>query len=112
MIRVVIWRDLEGNPSGLTVKGHAGYAPKGEDIVCSAVSALAQTAVLSLREQLGQDPVVIVEEGNLECFLPSALEAGDAEKARIILQTVETGLNAIACDYRDFIQVDYQTRVS
>lgn len=27
----------------LAVKGHAGFAPKGQDIVCAAVSALVQT---------------------------------------------------------------------
>ena len=36
MIRVVF--DAAGRT--LTAEGHAGYAPEGQDIVCSAVSAL------------------------------------------------------------------------
>jgi uncharacterized protein YsxB (DUF464 family) len=32
----------------IDVKGHAGYAPHGHDIVCAAVSAILQTAVLGL----------------------------------------------------------------
>jgi uncharacterized protein YsxB (DUF464 family) len=32
----------------IDVKGHAGYAPHGQDIVCAAVSAILQTAVLGL----------------------------------------------------------------
>ena len=34
--------------NSLTVKGHAGYAERGKDIVCAAVSALAQGLVHSL----------------------------------------------------------------
>lgn len=34
MIRAVFGRDR------VTVMGHAGYAPKGQDIVCAAASAL------------------------------------------------------------------------
>lgn len=42
----------EKNKSGvrLTVNGHAGYAQHGEDIVCSAVSALTETLIARLLE--------------------------------------------------------------
>lgn len=30
-------------PRTLVIVGHAGYAPRGQDIVCEAVSALSQT---------------------------------------------------------------------
>ena len=42
---------------GFDIRGHADYAPHGEDIVCAAVSVLAITAVNSLLEQVG--PVMI-----------------------------------------------------
>ena len=42
MIRVT------AEPGRLTVRGHADYAPKGQDIVCAAVSAL----LLALAERL------------------------------------------------------------
>ena len=34
--------------TGLTVEGHAGYAKSGNDIICAAVSALAQGLAHSL----------------------------------------------------------------
>ena len=34
--------------NGLTVDGHAGYAETGNDIICAAVSALAQGLIYSL----------------------------------------------------------------
>ena len=33
--------------------GHTGYAEEGEDIVCSAVSSIIQTAVLGLMQAAG-----------------------------------------------------------
>ena len=35
--------------NGYYIAGHAGYAPSGSDIVCAAVSALAQSAYLALK---------------------------------------------------------------
>lgn len=34
--------------TGLTVEGHAGYAKKGNDIICAGVSVLAQGLIRSL----------------------------------------------------------------
>lgn len=34
---------------GYNIFGHANFAPKGKDIVCSAVSSIAQTAILGLK---------------------------------------------------------------
>lgn len=35
-------------PGGLTIRGHAGYAAPGQDIVCAAVSILAETLASTL----------------------------------------------------------------
>lgn len=34
----------------ITIKGHSGYAPIGQDIVCAAVSVLVQTLIQSVEE--------------------------------------------------------------
>lgn len=41
---------------GISVTGHADYAPPGQDIVCGAVSALFQTMVASI-EALADDKI-------------------------------------------------------
>ena len=43
----------------ITVSGHAGYADKGHDIVCAAVSVLVNTLVESMEE---------VTRGQLDCI--------------------------------------------
>ena len=44
MINIRTSRFENGAISGFTVKGHAGYAEAGSDIICAAVSALCYTA--------------------------------------------------------------------
>lgn len=49
----------------LYAKGHAGYAKKGEDIVCASVSILLFTLIESIDENdLARKPVVVQREGN------------------------------------------------
>ena len=43
----------------ITVSGHAGYADKGHDIICAAVSVLVNTLAASMEE---------VTRGQLDCI--------------------------------------------
>lgn len=50
---------------GLTISGHAGYAPRGQSIVCAAVSAITLTMIEGLREIAGISLAETVESGNV-----------------------------------------------
>lgn len=41
---------VERRKDGISIRGHANYAPIGKDIVCSAVSVLVQTLIQSVEE--------------------------------------------------------------
>ncbi len=47
----------------ITVKGHAGYAPPGQDIVCEAVNALVHTLIASIEELTDDNPAITFEPG-------------------------------------------------
>ena len=51
MIQIEIRLDQRGALLGFTVSGHAGSAPKGEDLVCAAVTVLFRTAARLLQLQ-------------------------------------------------------------
>lgn len=93
MITVQV-RRRAGKVSGFSVRGHAGEAPRGRDIVCAAVSALTQAAVAGLEEHLGLRPAVRMEEGRLECELPPGDE--DDPRVQAILATMLLGLQGVA----------------
>ena len=48
--------EVSRHADGITIKGHAGYAPKGFDIVCESVGTLAQVMVTSI-EELTEDKI-------------------------------------------------------
>lgn len=49
----------------LTVSGHAGYAPKGQDIVCAGVSTLVYTLISSCRCEIAGETVRVKDDRHL-----------------------------------------------
>ena len=79
--------------------GHAGYADRGHDIVCAAVSALAQSAALAI-VAYDTDAVVQTGDGELECGfrIQDDYTAG-------IMDALTIGAFSIADTYGDYLQV-------
>jgi uncharacterized protein YsxB (DUF464 family) len=69
MIKIDIFRTPAKLISGFSVSGHANTAPHGQDIVCAAVSALTQTAVLGLEGYLQHSIILEIAHGKLEVEL-------------------------------------------
>ena len=89
MIKVTIYQSSEGEISGFAIQGHAGYAESGSDIVCAAVSVLAQNTVNSI-EQFTQDGFsadVDEEEGGL--YLK--MEPGYSKESKRLLDPLILG---------------------
>jgi uncharacterized protein YsxB (DUF464 family) len=99
-----------GDLAGLRAEGHAAYARRRQDIVCSAVSALTQTAVNALEAVAGvpTEPVVNEKTGLLEVILPGGLTAKQAADCQIVLRTVVQGLTDIAESYPGQVRVVYK----
>lgn len=84
----------------ITIKGHAGYAEHGKDIVCSAISTLTQTFIASV-EELTTD--------NLKCDIA----AGNAviryrnlsKDAHLLVNSFFVGVEAVAASYPDNVKL-------
>jgi hypothetical protein len=96
-----------GRLYGFEAGGHAGYAPSGEDIVCAAVSALTQTALLGLLEVL---KVPVEWKMDEEAGALSASVRESTEGTEVVLRTLEAGLLNIAGQYPDLVGIDYMQR--
>lgn len=86
----------------LVVYGHARTAPKGEDLVCCAASALAYTAAQSALDLYGEGllqkfPETILQSGNAQ-VAALATEEG-ATRVQQMFATVATGLQLLARQY-------------
>lgn len=107
MVKILIIRDNEKNICSFEVSGHAGFTRRGEDIVCSAISALTQTAVQGLKKVAGIDiQYKIVERtGYLNCRLPEKLDEKQRHMSTAILESMYIGLMNIQKSYRKHIDI-------
>ena len=80
----------------VSVSGHAGYAPKGEDIVCASVTSALQTVVNGITEVLKIPADVQVEENKITCTLPDSSQEGAAQA---LLQALYLQLSLLKEDY-------------
>ncbi|HZJ84051.1 MAG TPA: ribosomal-processing cysteine protease Prp [Syntrophomonadaceae bacterium] len=94
------------NIIGFTVKGHAAYAPKGEDIYCAGISAITQTALIGLIKHLNSQPEYIHEPGNMSVVLSDNISQDDKEKAQLILTTMLAGLESMEESYGKYMKLE------
>ena len=89
-------------------EGHAGYADRGEDIVCAAISALLQGAALGVLKVVGvkADYRVNEEKGSLHLSLPREMEAQARHDCNVILRTLLESVSDLQKGYSDHIEVE------
>lgn len=87
--------------SSITIEGHAGYAPRGQDIVCAGISTLVQTLIQSF-EDFCADKIsyhmkpgwVEIKHGNLSA------------KGTVLVDSFFVGVCMIADKYSDHVKVN------
>ena len=109
MITVNVSIDRDERECSLTVKGHAGQANVGQDIVCASASILAFTAaqVLKIMDESGEfahHPTLDLENGDatVSCY------ADDDLTFMNVLQTFFTiamGYKLLAHNYPQFVDI-------
>ncbi len=90
MIRFLIGRNGEGKITHLQIKGHAGYADEGYDIVCAAVSTSLWMAMKGIEEQGLAGITYEEDDGFVDCYLTGEREeAADAILNSLIITIFE-----------------------
>ncbi|ERT61986.1 MULTISPECIES: ribosomal-processing cysteine protease Prp [Megasphaera] len=100
MITVSLFRNGEHRFSGFEASGHADYGEAGADIVCAAVSALTQTALLGLLKYAGGRLSYSVKDG----FVSVRLQAV-TDETEVIMETLQLGLQEISRQYEKYVAV-------
>ena len=68
MVKIHFWQEKDKGSIHLKVKGHAGTAPKGEDLVCASATMLVYTVAQAMsfmheQGQLEEKPHIKIREG-------------------------------------------------
>lgn len=85
----------------ITIKGHAEYAPHGQDIVCAAISALLQTFTMSVDTFTADKLNTEMTAGNAVVTYRNL-----TEQSQLLLSSFLLGCEAIAETYPDYVQVN------
>ena len=89
----------------LVLKGHAASAPKGQDLVCAAASALAFTAAEALRDEAERFyPSVVQRPGELRIACEPA--SGSRKACRRLLDTIWIGFELLAREFPEYVSAE------
>lgn len=86
------------------MRGHAGYAEEGHDIVCSAVSALTAATANGL-EQIAKVPVMVTDDGSEVVCRLGKCSNEQAHDAAILLNSYEAAVSEIRDNYRKYLKL-------
>lgn len=84
------------------VKGHAGYAEIGKDIVCASVSALTIALENSL-DTLSDVPIMTSQYINEE--QPSTVIPVPSDKTDLLIEAYKIGIEGVQEAYPDYVKL-------
>lgn len=98
----------------LIAQGHAGWAPKGEDLVCAGVSTLVNSlseAVLKLYEQgmLRRYPRAQIDAGKAEII--ARPKAGFFRETALLYWLTEVGMAMLEENFPECVKVEEAMKV-
>lgn len=108
MIHIQISQNESGNVVFFRISGHSGYAERGQDIVCAAVSSAVMMTGVGLEQQLGLRDIVFVEEQEnvIRCRLPENLPEPVQQQAFVLTNTLKIYLEELASQYESYIHME------
>ena len=107
MTHVSVIKTSNGEYVGFNCIGHSGYAERGEDIVCAAISVLVINTINSLDQLAGQKIKLVTneEEGLIDCRFDASIN----DKSKLLLDSMVLGLREIKKQYgKTFIDLTFE----
>ncbi|MCR4605872.1 MAG: ribosomal-processing cysteine protease Prp [Eubacterium sp.] len=103
MINVQIRRS-DNRITGFSIDGHSGYAKKGEDIVCSAISILAINTVNSI-EALTDDEISVSDaDGHIDV----ELQGKYSDRTKVLVDSMILGIQGVIEEYgKEFVDLKF-----
>ena len=85
----------------ITVKGHANYAPLGQDIVCASISTLVQVLIKCIEEMTEDKIEYSIRPGMVDIKFGNL-----SEKAQLLVSSFFIGAQMIADQYPNNVRLD------
>ncbi len=97
-----------GSITKIVCDGHTNYGEAGEDIVCSALSSVVQTALMGVLVVAGVNAKFERndERGYLMIEIPDELNESKRHDVDVILNTMQLGISDLYEGFSDYIEVE------
>lgn len=103
----MLTRLQNGELHSCIISGHSGFAPKGKDIVCAAVSILARTALDVLHGQSGIElKTDSAERGELS-FTVEKKQDGCSDILSYTADFLEKGFGSLQKEYPAYVSAEF-----
>ena len=94
----------------MTLKGHAGAAPKGEDLICSAATMLAYTVGQAVQfmytsDKLKKKPKIHITDGEATIIATPTEEA--YAEALLAFWVAQCGAHVLARNYPENVKLEH-----
>jgi len=93
MTSITFYTGDKGEIRGFICRGHAGYAEKGEDIVCSAISALVINTINSIEQLTDSEIEVSAEEET--AVIKAFFKTEPSKEAELLMRSLVLGIQSI-----------------
>ena len=112
MTKVVFFKS-NGTFWGFEEQGHSGFASSGEDILCSAISAMTMLVINAIEISYDSEVDYIIDEEttNISVKARSALPSYESDEKKCyaisgIIKAYFYQLNDLVEEYYDYLEVD------
>ena len=97
MTEVIFTQNADHKITGFISRGHAGFARRGKDVVCAAISVLTINAVNSIEKIAKAEADVVQDKKGGQISFRLLSEPDD--KTETILRSLILGLKGVVADY-------------
>ncbi len=95
-----------GDTHGFEVSGHAGYAGKGQDIVCASVSSAVQMTANTVTEIIGAAASVKDTGGKISLKLSESENSEKIAVASSVIKGLRFHLSLLSMQYQGTISIE------
>ena len=104
MINAVLYKASVGY-TGFELTGHAEYADEGSDIICAAVSSIAQFVIAGISETGKVACGYEIAEGRIYLTLPKEMKEDERAISNHYLETLRIMISQLSQQYNDYLKL-------
>lgn len=106
MIEAVFTIDVFGDTMGFDIHGHAGYAHRGQDIICASVSSTTQMALFAIVKEYEKEIKYEFTDQRIMLYLRQYRKYGDVRV--FMLNALRSYIEGVQKQYPSNISIQYE----